>query len=119
MSKVEEVNHNVYSAMQEGEPLAIYKKVCVGKISVRIINPYTEDVEDVILEGDPHSPKTQLENISISVWTTKEDSFFKNVNKYHFEKGNIIKVEKEKKEEVVNFNDITFFKVIFIYIFKE
>lgn len=104
MSKVEEVSYNVYSAMQEGEPLATYKKVCVGKIAVRVINPYTEEIEDVILEGDPHSPSTRFEDITISVWTNKEDSFFKKMNQYHFEKGNLIKVEKEKKEVQQNFN---------------
>lgn len=107
MSKADNVSYDIYSAMQDEEPLAIYKKVCIGKISVRVINPYTEEIEDVILFGDPNSKKTSWNDITISVWSNKEDSFFKSVNKYHFQKGNIIKVEKEKKTPEINYNALS------------
>ena len=47
---------DIYSAMQEDEPLARYKKTILGKVHVIALNPFTEESEGVILQGVPNDP---------------------------------------------------------------
>jgi len=102
---------NEVSAMQVGLPFKSYKKVCVPRIYVRVMNTYTGNPEDLILKGNPFAHKINLDKIVVDVWSESEDSFFRKMNRYHLEKGNIIEydrsVEKEEEEKEKNFNIMT------------
>lgn len=107
-----ETSYDIFSAMQDGEPKASFKKVCVGKIQVKILDPFNPtEVEQKILEGDPYNPTLDQNNIIIDVWTEKEEVFFRKANKYHFDNGNIIEFDRQalKKQALAakNFNVLT------------
>jgi len=102
-----ELDYGVYSAMQEGKPLASYIKTTLGKIRVMVINPFNDIPEEVIVYGDP-SKKEDLENIVIDIWDEKGDAYFKRANAFHLKKGNIIPYERtDDVPEGKNYNALT------------
>lgn len=82
------LEHKVYSAMQEGKPYKRYIKTVLGKVFVTVLNPFSGKPEGVILEGNPQDA-SKRDDIVVNTWTTKEDVFFKKMNKTHFQSGNI------------------------------
>ena len=79
---------DLYAAMQEGkEPLARYKKTIVGKVHVVALNPFSEEPEGVLLEGD--SDKAYIE-----LWDVKQLVFFERMNRSHLEAGRVVKLAK-------------------------
>lgn len=81
---------DVYSAMQEGDPLARYKKVIVGKVHVVALNPFTGEPEGVILEGIGND---DIHKQIVELWDFKAVQFFERMNKKHIDAGRITKVK--------------------------
>jgi DNA-directed RNA polymerase subunit H (RpoH/RPB5) len=79
---------DAYSAMQTGEPLKRYVKTIVGKVHVVVLNPFSEDPEGVILEGEP-SNMADLPDMTIELWTSKQVVFFEKMNRKHLEAGRL------------------------------
>lgn len=99
--------YDIYSAMQEGKPLASYKKVILGAVRVVVLNPFNDSPEEVILKGDPNDPK-QVENCIVDVWDNKQKSFFERMNAFHLKKGNIVSyVRPEEESTEINYNALT------------
>lgn len=87
-------DYDIYSAMQSGEPLAVYRKTILGKVHVVTLNPFTDEAEGVILEGDPAKPD-EIETQVIELWTNKSKLFFERMNKKHIAAGRLSLVKKE------------------------
>jgi hypothetical protein len=96
----------VFSAMQEQKPLKRYIKTVLGKVYVTVLNPFSGEPEGVILEGDPRK-QGDLEKIVVNVWDTKQDVFFRRMNRNHFDSGNIREYSLEEVEPPVSANEIT------------
>jgi len=92
----------VYSAMQEGNPVATYRKTILGRVFVNILDPFTGTPTGIILKGDPTS-----EDARVDVWTVKENLFLQRMNRKHFETGVLKKMEisVEKLEKIANYSD--------------
>lgn len=90
----QEVDAKVFSAMQTGKPYKSYKKTILGKVSVTILNPFSNEVSVILLEGEKNSPDSILD-----VWTEKEDAFFKRMNRRSIETGRIIPFERPETEQ--------------------
>lgn len=102
-----DIDAKVFSAMQTGQPYKSYKKTILGKLSVTVLNPFNNEVNVVLLEGDSNNPDSVLD-----VWTEKEDAFFKRMNRRSLETGRIIpfvrkeEVESEPKVEQMSDEEI-------------
>ena len=86
-------DQSIYSAMQDGEPVAVYKKGILGKVHIITLNPFTEEAEGVILEGNP-AKADEIESQIIELWSPKSRLFFERMNKKHIEAGRLNLVEK-------------------------
>lgn len=94
-------DYDLFAAMQEGRPpLARYRKTIVGKVHVTAINPFSEQPEGVILEGD--GDKSYIE-----LYDTKHLVFFERMNKPHIDAGRLAKMEKEPVPEPPSPNQLT------------
>lgn len=80
-------DRDIYSAMQENEPLARYNKTILGKVHVIALNPFTEEPEGIILEGTDHKTAT------VGLWSLKQVAFFERMNDKHIQAGRLTKVE--------------------------
>lgn len=87
-------NQEVFSAMQTGKPYKTYRKTILGKVSVTLLDPFTDQPIGMLLKGNPKTDETAM----IDIWTEREDMFFKRMNKRHFEIGNLLEIVR--KEEV-------------------
>ena len=92
-------DYDIYSAMQDGEPLAVYKKGIMGKVHVVTLNPFTEEAEGVILEGNP-GKADEIDTQVIELWTTKSKLFFERMNKKHIAAGRLNLVKRESLPKV-------------------
>jgi hypothetical protein len=92
---------NVYSAMQKDAPYATYKKVILGKASVKVINPFTENLQELILEGNPGKND---KGCFIDVWSVEGDMFFQNMNEDLLSHGVMVKYDRESKPLVSTVN---------------
>jgi len=96
-----DVNDAIFEAMQEGRPYKTYRKSILSKLRVWVLNPFSGEADEKIISGQPGEESTL-----INLWSTKEDVFFKRMNKYHFEKGYLIEVKapapKLSEEEFYN-----------------
>ena len=99
------MGYDVFSAMQEGEPLARYKKTILGQVHVVVLNPFSEEPEGLILKGDPNKA-SELDSQIVEVWSDKADAFFKRMNRAHFEAGRLAVLES-KPEEPKSPNELT------------
>ena len=90
--------YDVFSAMQSGEPLAVYRKTILGKVHVITLNPFTEEAEGVILKGDP-AKADEIETQVIELWTDKTKLFFERMNKKHIAAGRLALVKRESLPE--------------------
>jgi hypothetical protein len=94
-------DYDMYAAMQEGrEPIARYKKTIVGKVHVVALNPFSDEPEGVLLEGNG-------EKSYIELWDTKQLVFFERMNRKHLQAGRVIKMEKAPEPEPPSPNQIT------------
>jgi hypothetical protein len=79
-----EDNIRMLAAMQENAPVRSWIKTILGKVYVVAWDSFTEQPTGVMLEGDP---KKLEDNTMIDVWSSKEDVFFKNMNKILINRG--------------------------------
>lgn len=83
---------DVFSAMQTGVPLARFQKTIVGGVLVRVINPFTDMPESLILTGEGKSSY-------IEIWREKDLAFFKRFNEDHFKAGRLKELKEIPAEE--------------------
>jgi hypothetical protein len=94
---IDSFERELYAAMSEGKPLKRYIKTILGKVYVTTLNPFDGKPQPIQLYGEPQPGNG---NAIIAIWSTKEDMFFKEMNKSHFAAGNVrLLDEKETKEE--------------------
>lgn len=92
---------DIYAAMQEGkEPIARYKKTIVGKVHIVALNPFSENPEGVLLEGDG-------ENSFVEFWNSKQLVFFERMNRSHIEAGRLVKMDKAPEPFEVTPNQLS------------
>jgi hypothetical protein len=82
-------NVKVYEAMQEGEPLAIFRKTVLSKVVVTVLDPFSDQPIALVLSGKPNDP--QNEQCYVKIYTTKQLVFFNNMNKRLLETGIVIR----------------------------
>lgn len=92
----------VYSAMQKDAPYATYKKVILGKASVKVINPFSENPEEHILEGNPGKND---KGCFVDVWSVEGDMFFQKMNELLLKQGVLVSYDRESKPLVVDINE--------------
>lgn len=82
-------NIKIFEAMQEEEPIAIFRKTVLSKVVVTVLDPFSDQPVAIILSGKPNDP--QNENCFVKVYNTKQLVFFTNMNKRLIETGLIIR----------------------------
>lgn len=95
---------SVYSKMQVGEPLKVYKKTILARAYVTILNPFSGEPEGLVLSGDPSRNEP---GCLVEIWSEAEDAFFKRMNSKHLQTGVIIPIAVpiaavKTEEEVYN-----------------
>jgi hypothetical protein len=97
-----EKDRRVVDAMVEGKPLKRYKKTILGKVYVTALDPFSDEPEGVILQGNPNNPD-ELDTQVIEIWDERQDLFFRRINKRHFEAGRLMMItELPKAQPSVN-----------------
>lgn len=105
---VDSYEREVYSAMAEDKPLVTYVKTIVGKVHLTVLDPFSGKPKPVTLAGSPaaNNPKA-----IVQIWSTKDDLFFRQMNREHLDAGNLkslsAKEEVARKEEVPSPNTIS------------
>lgn len=87
-------------AQEEGDPIARYIKAIVGRVCVSIIDPFSAQPTDVILTGDPAHSDTEIEDITITLWTDMGHEYFRRANKILIQRGYIAPYTAEVVEEI-------------------
>ncbi len=88
----------IMKAQSQGEPLKVYRKAITGKVIVKIIDEFSGDRAELLLEGDPKN--TELSEIEVSLWTPMEVTFFERFNKSLIEKGSLIVADRKSEVEI-------------------
>lgn len=103
---VDSFERELYAAMSEGKPIKRYIKTILGKVYVTTLNPFDGKPQPIELYGEP---KPRNSRAIISIWSTKEDMFFMEMNKEHFKAGNLRELEKQEvqKEAPKSVNEIS------------
>jgi hypothetical protein len=105
---VDTYEREVFAAMTEEKPLVSYLKTIVGKVHLTVLNPFSGKPEPVTLYGTPsaNNPRAVVE-----VWSTKDDLFFKKMNREHLDAGTlkVLSVQEEvaRQQEPDSPNAIT------------
>ena len=81
----------IYSAMQDEAPYATFKKTVLGMVYVRTIDPFTQQVDHILMKGNPDKNE---EGCFLEVWSVKEYQFVLKYNKQHFENGFLREVKR-------------------------
>jgi hypothetical protein len=89
--------NEIYSSMERNEPYSSYIKTILGQVAVTVWDNVLEKPVDVILKGDP---KKKEEDSIVKLWDVKEDSFFRRVNRRHFDKGLLVSYTQPQNVEV-------------------
>lgn len=94
------MDYGIISLMAEDEPLAVYRKAkgIVGKVEVRVYNSLTQQVETIMLEGNPSDPN--CDTCYVEIWSEKEHIFFKRANKWHLQEGYIVPYSKARPKNI-------------------
>lgn len=88
--------------MQNDAPYATYKKVILGKASVKVINPFSENPEEHILEGNPGKND---KGCFVDVWSVEGDMFFRSMNEDLLSHGVIVPYDRVSKPLVSAVNE--------------
>jgi len=91
------VDRRLVDAMKAGTPLKRYKKTILGKVYVTALNPFSDEPEGIILQGNPANPD-ELDEQVVEIWDERQDLFFRKINKKHFEAGRLIELAKVFEE---------------------
>jgi len=101
---MKQVDRYFYESMSkaraEGEPVAIYIKAIVGRVCVTIIDPFSGLPKDILLTGDPAHSDTDIEDITVTLWTEMGHEFFRRQNKVLIQRGYIAPYTVEIVEEI-------------------
>lgn len=96
-----------FSAFQTEKPYKSYRKTTLGKVYVKILNPFNNlESMGLILSGEDNFSDTA----TVQVWNPKEDKFLRTANKKHFELGYLIEYNEPETKEVTEeekFNNLT------------
>lgn len=80
------------------QPVKRLIKVCISKLSGRMLNPVDGKVMEYVLTGDPNNPETELDNITIEFYTEAEWQFFNKNNRKFLEAGLLMLYEGEEPQ---------------------
>lgn len=86
-----------FEAMIEDKPLKRYIKTILGTVWLTALDPFSGKPQPVELKGEP---KKSNPNAIVKIWSTKEDHFIKEMNREHFQAGNLRELEQEEMAEV-------------------
>jgi hypothetical protein len=96
------VENNVVAAImlaqEQGEPVKVYRKAIVGRVVVRVIDPFSGERAEVLISGVPG--KADPSELEISLWTPFEVKYFEQFNKGLIESGSIVPVEHRAEFKV-------------------
>jgi hypothetical protein len=101
MSNAVADRNDLYAAINSKRPMKSYIKTELGKVFVHVLDKYTDKPVGMLLEGDP---RKKDKGCIIDFWSDKEDVFFREANKLHFERGTVIpytRPEQEVKERTM------------------
>lgn len=77
-------NETIYTAMQSGAPRCSFQKTILGKVYVSVLDSFTDQPTGKLLEGDP---RKFVESSIYDAWSTRQEVFFRNMNRNHFNNG--------------------------------
>lgn len=89
-------------AAQGGEPLQVYRKAIRGVVIVKVIDPYTANPAELILQGELDSASP--EDLEVPLYTELEVSYFQRYNRSLIESGSLVLLS-EKTDVTVNFSN--------------
>jgi len=92
----------IMRAQEEGDPVKVYRKAIVGKIVARVIDPFSGERAEVLVEGHPE--KTPAPDLEISLWTPLEVTYFEKFNRGIIENGSLI-VVGGRSDDIINFSN--------------
>lgn len=92
----------IMRAQNEGDPLKVYRKAIIGKIIARVIDPFSGERAEVLVEGHPKN--TPVADLEISLWTPLEVTYFEKFNRGIIENGSLI-VVGGRSDDIVNFSN--------------
>jgi hypothetical protein len=84
--------NEVLSSLEHEEAYSSYIKTILGKVLVTVWDADLEKPAEVLLEGNP---RNKDDGSIVKLWTAKEDSFFKRMNRKHFAAGRLIPYKME------------------------
>lgn len=87
-------------SMEGGIPKATYIKAIVGRVCISMIDPLTGMPTDIHLEGDPSDNKTDIDKITVTLWSDFEFEYFRRANKKLLEIGYLAPYTKEVVQEI-------------------
>ena len=87
-------------SMEGGVPKARYIKTIVGRLGISMIDPLTGMPTDIQLEGDPNDNGTDIDDITVTLWSDFEFEFFRRSNKTLLQIGYLAPYTKEIVEEI-------------------
>lgn len=89
-------NNEIYGAMMGGTPYKTYKKQILGRVYVTVLNMMTgtPTPEGIILSGDPRKNEP---GCFYDVFSPQEEYYFRNKNKFHFDSGVLIEVQRQQE----------------------
>jgi len=94
-------DYSVISLMSTDNPVAVYKKGkgIIGKVNVKRLNSFTNQIEDVLLFSPPNGD-TEADSCFIELWSDEEHVFFKRANRKHLEEGLIVEYNKPRSTQI-------------------
>lgn len=92
----DKISFDSYALMQSEKPMATYKKVTPSRVSVLVINPFNDKIEEVVIKGNPR--KNEL-SCFIPLWSEREHLYFKRANSSHIDAGRVVLSEYPKEED--------------------
>lgn len=94
----------IMKAQEMGTPLAVYRKTILGKVVVRILDPFSGKPNDVLIHGEPG--KTANDDLEVCLWTPVEIKFFEKYNKSLIEKGSVVLVGQKSENTIDRTNSL-------------
>ncbi len=86
MAQEDSFTREMFDAMQEGKPIMRFIKTIMGVVWVTALSPFDGKPQPVALKGQPTEDNP---NAIVKIWSTKEELFFKEMNREHFNAGNL------------------------------
>ena len=93
------IDSQSFANMQTDRPLVTYKKTLLARVYIITLNPFSNEPEGIILEGDPE--KNDLGSM-IDIWNETQLAFFKRMNKKLLEQGLLLAFDKPENMAEMN-----------------